>query len=128
MQNNIHIGNFLDKLIISQGINTTKIGSFRIMNRTFTNPDKLSVKKYDFLSIYTCDNITTQGRDKNFVIPKDVDTFSVHMITKGKDMFIIDQSLIYFNHYVFLNKTNRDGNYMGYHDKSIVKHCGFLNK
>ena len=43
MQNNIHIGNFLDKLIISQGINTTKIGSFRIMNRTFTNPDKLSV-------------------------------------------------------------------------------------
>lgn len=126
MQNNTNIEIFLDSLITKFKVNTNNIGSFRILNKTFTNPDNLSTKDYDFLSIFTCKEITKSGREKNFVIPKNVETFSVHMITRGKKMYNIDYKEIYFNHYMFLNKTKRGRTKSSLQDKTILKHCNFI--
>jgi hypothetical protein len=127
MQNNTNITDFFDSLIKNNKINTNKIGSFRLLNKFFTNPDNLPVNGYDFLSIYKCKEMTTTGCEKNFVIPKNVETFSVHMITKGKKMYNVDSKLVYFNHYQFLNKLKRGRDSSNLQDKTILKHCKFLN-
>lgn len=127
MQNNTNITDFFDSLIKNNKINTNKIGSFRFLNKFFTNPDNLPVNGYDFLSIYNCKEIDKTGREKNFVIPKNVETFAVHMITKGKKMYNVDSKLVYFNHYQFLNKLTRGRDRSNLQDKTILKHCKFLN-
>ena len=63
----------------------------------------------EFLKITDCDEISLSGREKNFVIPKNVNTFSVHMITEGKPMYKIGPEHGHFNHYYFLNKNGMRG-------------------
>lgn len=126
MQNNTNINDFFELLIKDNKLNTSNIGSFRILNKFFMNPDNLSTKGYDFLSIFTCQNVTTRGHEKNFVIPKNVQTFSIHMITSGKYMIKIPSEYIYFNHYVFLNKSSRGRDKCDFKDESILKHCNFI--
>lgn len=117
---NIHL--FFNNLIQDEKINTNEIGSFRLLNKLFHNPANLPTDNYNFLKIYNCDKITLSGREKNFVIPKNVTTFSVHMITKGKKMYTVSYDKIFFNHYYFLNKINRGTNKTAYIDNSIYKH------
>lgn len=126
IQYNTNIDNFIESIILNEKLNINNIGSFRILNKTFTNPNNLSTKGYDFLSIYTCDKITKSGREKNFVIPKNVSTFAVHMITMGKPMYNLDPRYIYFNHYMFLNKQDRGRDKYNFNDNSIIKHCSFI--
>lgn len=126
MQTNTNINNFLDLIITNLHLDTNNIGSFRIKNKFFTNPDNLPTHGYDFLSIFTCQEITNAGREKNFVIPKNVKTFSVHMITSGKKMYTINHKDIYFNHYMFLNKATRGRDKSDLKDKTLVKHCNFI--
>lgn len=126
IQTDTNINNFLDSFIKKLQLDTNNIGSFRILNKFFTNPDNLSTSGYDFLSIYSCQDITKKGCEKNFVIPKNIETFSIHMVTKGKKMYNIDCKYIYFNHYIFLNKTNRGKNKTNLEDKTILKHCNFI--
>ena len=96
-----------------------QIGSFTLRNKFFYNPNNLPTNK--FLTIFNCD-IITKGCEKNFVIPKNVKTFSVHMITDGKPMFLLDEKDIFFNHYVFLNKIDRGKNITDIIDNSILRH------
>lgn len=128
MQNNTNIDNFIESVILNNKLNTNNIGSFRIYSKNFSNPNNLPTKGYDFLSIYNCDKVITHGFEKNFVIPKNVSIFSVHMIVKGKPMYNIDPKHLYFNHYRFLNKTNRGRENYDYKDDSIIKHCNFIKK
>lgn len=127
IQNNTDINHFLDSLIKSKNINIDEIGSLRVLNKFFYNPDNLPTDSFNFLKIYNCDEITLSGHEKNFVIPKNVNTFSVHMITNGKKMYTVPYSDLYFNHYYFLNKTDRGKKQTKIIDKSISKHTtGFL--
>ena len=132
MQTHTNLNSCFDSLIAQNGINTNDIGSFRLLNKFFVNPDNLPTTRYDFLSIFSCAEITLDGHEKNFVIPTNVHTFSVHMITSGKPMYCIDFNTIYFNHYVFLNKSptssNRHTNGMNIYlqDNTILKHCDFI--
>jgi len=103
------IHSFLQNVILENKMNIDNIGSFRLLNKNFYNPDNLSTDGTDFLKITTCDNILLEGREKNFVIPKNVNTFSVHMITDGKQMVTLNHKCIYFNHYIFLNKHGKRG-------------------
>ena len=48
MQNNTNINNFFDSMITKFKLDTNKIGSFRILNKDFTNPDNLPTNEYDF--------------------------------------------------------------------------------
>lgn len=127
MQNNTNINNFFNSLIIENNINTNKIGSFRIKNKDFINPNNLSTQNYDFLSIFSCKEITKVGREKHFVIPKNVNTFSVHRVTSGKGMYNVNVNTLYFNHYIFLNKQKRGRDKTNLQDNSIIKHCNFIN-
>ena len=109
MQTNNNINIFIDSLIKTHKLNINKLGSFRILN------------------IYNCEEITKNGREKNFVIPKNVRTYSIHAITSGEQMFTIDSKYIYFNHYIFLNKAIRGKDISYLEDKTILKHCIFFH-
>lgn len=121
IQSKTDINSFFNEIIKNKKINVNDIGSFRILNKFFYNPNNLPTDNDNFLKIFNCDLITKKGYEKNFVIPKNVITFSVHMITNGKPMITINESKIYFNHYFFLNKTNRGRNKTNLIDKSIIK-------
>ena len=117
---NIH--HFFNQLIKNENIDMDKIGSFRLLNKDFYNPNNLPVANNQFLNIYNCDNITTSGREKNFVLPKNVITFSVHMITCGKPMYDVNEKLAQFNHYIYLNKRSRGRNITNLIDDTILFH------
>jgi hypothetical protein len=126
MQNSTDINNFFNSLILKELIEISKIGSFQILNKVFVNPNNLSTNEYDFLLIYDCKKITKYNRPKHFVIPKNIETFSVHRITNGKKRYYINSKDIYFNHYIFLNKKTRGRDKTDLQDKTILKHCNFL--
>ena len=122
MQNEKNINCFFNNLIRDENINTDEIGSFRLLNKFFYNPNNLPTDNFNFLKIYNCDELTLSGYEKNFVIPKNVSTFSVHMITTGKKMYTVSYYKLYFNHYYFLNKITRGKKQTNIIDNSIYKH------
>jgi hypothetical protein len=109
----------LKMYIDSKKINIQEIGSLRLLNKFFYNPNNKPTDKYNFLNIYNCNTITKSGNEKNFVIPRNVYVFSVHMITYGKKTHTVEPNELYFNHYIFLNKTNRGRDITPYTDDSI---------
>lgn len=113
---------FFKELIIKENIDVDKISSFRLLNKFFYNPSDLPVNNKKFLKIFNCDTITKFGHEKNFVIPRNVITFSVHMVTSGKPMYDIDEKYIYFNHYYYLNKNSRGRNNTMLIDDTILSH------
>jgi hypothetical protein len=119
MQQHTNIHTFFEDMIHKYSIPIKQIGSFTIKNKFFYNPDNLN--ETQFLNIANCDTIS-HGYEKNFVIPKHVKTFSVHRITDGKPMVLLDESDVFFNHYVYLNKTDRGKNKTEYLDNSILRH------
>ena len=127
--NSTNIYNFFTNLIKEENIDIDNIGSFRLLNKNFYNPYNLPTIGYEFLKIYNCDkNVTLctepvlSCREKCFVIPKNVDIYSVHMIVSGKPMYDVDSSKIYFNHYTYLNKEGRGRNKTNFMDYSISRH------
>jgi hypothetical protein len=122
MQKNNNIHNFFEELIIKEKIDVNKIGSFRLLNKFFYNPDNLPIDGTKFLNIFNCDKIKQEGQEKNFVLPKNVNTFRIHLITNGKPMYNVNPKYIYFNHYYFLNKHDRGRNRTNMTDKSILRH------
>lgn len=97
------IDKFINGIIKTNELDLTNIGSFKLSNKNFYNPDKMPTHGEEFFKIYNCDKIKDKG--KNFVIPKNVETYSVHEITNGKEMYSVDPKLGYINHYYFLNKS-----------------------
>ena len=81
---------------------------------------------YNFLKIYKCDKITLSGREKNFVIPKNTSIYCVHKVIRGKPMYKVPHNNLYFNHYCFLNKSNRGKDKTELIDRSIIKHTKFI--
>ncbi len=104
IQNDKNIKTFLKELIIDEKVNANSIGSFKLLSKPFFNPYNQPENDFEFLKIYYCGQIIKKGYEKNFVLPKNVSTFSVHMITKGKPMYTVSSEKIYINHYLFLNK------------------------
>lgn len=120
IQNKTDIPSFFEEFIANEKVNVDDIGSFRILNKFFYNPHNLPTDGEKFFKIVNCDKITKVGREKNFVIPKNVNTFSVHLITDGKPMITVDETKIYFNHYYFLNKPGRGRDKTNLIDTSIL--------
>lgn len=132
MQNQTDINSFFDNLIKTKNINVSNIGNFHIKNKFFYNPNKMSTDGYNFLKIYNCnENVIPKGHEKNFVIPKNVDVFANHQVTKGLAKYNVDPKDLYFNHYSFLNKDGSvltrygGGNSSTSTDNSISKHINF---
>jgi len=124
MQSHTNIHTFFEDIIAKYAYDTTKIGGFTLMNKFFYNPNEMSTEGSDFLNIYNCDTISIQKYQKNFVIPKNVKTFSVHVITDGKPTVVLNETDVFFNHYIFLNK-DRGKNKTNYTDDSISRHLKY---
>jgi len=126
MQTETHINTFFDKLIIDEKINTKEISSFKLLNKFFYNPNNLPTDGFNFLKIYSSAiNCTLRGREKNFVIPKNVQIMCVHNVEKGKKSYSVSCEKLFFNHYFFLNKSDQRGSGKGKHmsiDNSIQRH------
>jgi len=121
-----NINDFFDNFIKEKKININKTGSFVLNEKKFYNPDELPTNGYNFLKIYTCDQITENGQEKNFVIPKNCGMFSVHLLHYGEASRKIPNNRIYFNHYYYLNKEGRGREKRGNRDTSIQKHTNFI--
>jgi hypothetical protein len=117
----INIDKIFNNIIKKYNLDIRTIGSFMIKCKNFFNPDNLPTNDYEFLKIYTCEKITLKGREKNFVIPSNVKTFSVHQITSGKKTFTVNFNILYFNHYLFLNKKERGKYKTNLIDKTIKR-------
>ena len=122
IQNMSNIHHFFEQLIIKENINVNKISSFKLLNKFFYNPNNLPVINNQFLKIFNCDNITTCGHEKHFVLPKNVITFSVHVVTYGKPIYDVNKIYAYFNHYYYLNKSSRGRNNTDLIDDTILQH------
>ena len=127
-QNHNSIESFINDFVKLKNINLENLGIFKFCSKEFYNPNNLLTCDNNFFNIFKCSNVITCGHEKNFVIPKNVQTFSVHMITKGKPECVISPDLAYFNHYVFLNKNSRGKNKSNNEDSSILRHLTYLNK
>ena len=124
--NDVNIDSFFFNLIDTKKINISDIGSFSLFNKFFYNPDNLPTDGYNFLKIYNCGKITLSGREKNFVIPVNVSVYCVHRVLRGKPMYKVSHNDLYFNHYFFLNKSNRGKDETQLIDTSMTKHAKFI--
>ena len=119
-QNYTNIDTLFNDLIINNTIDINKISGFVLLNKFFYNPYNKPTDNFNFLNISNCDKIKLKGNEKLFVIPKNVNTFSVHTVTNGNPMYFVDPILLYFNHYYFLNKLNRGLNKTDLIDDTII--------
>jgi len=120
------IGSMLDHIIRRDEIDVGEISSFRLLNKFFYNPCQIPVRGgQNFLRIVSCGDIVRGGHEKNFVIPGNVKTFSVHMVTSGKEMFTVSEKDMFFNHYYFLNKITRGTDATELEDRSILSRVDF---
>ena len=98
------------------------IGSIALCDRDFYNPNNKPTNSFNFLKIYNCSEKFIDVKKKNFVIPKNVQAISVHDITLGKPVLVVDAKKAYFNHYLFLNKSDRGKKKSSIQDNSIDAH------
>lgn len=116
----MNIDLYIDKMIQQKKININRYSAINIKCKLFYNPNNLPTDGYNFLKIYNCDKVTTFGREKSFVIPKNDITYYIHNVTSGKPMYKANNSL-YFNHYYYLNKQNRGNIITDLSDNSIQR-------
>tara|TARA_X000000368_G_scaffold112523_2_gene87766 strand:+ start:4647 stop:5675 length:1029 start_codon:yes stop_codon:yes gene_type:complete len=131
-EKNIH--NFFDDYIKINNCNLDNIGGFALKCKFFFNNNNLPVNDFLFLNVLNCGDLidTRNGNGKQFVQPLNVNTFSIHNITNGKSKHLILNDVIYFNHYIFLNKPkNLHRRYKGgcnKLDNTILENAGMLTK
>lgn len=118
---------YIDKIIKEKKINIDRYSAINIKCKLFYNPNNLPTDGYNFLKIYDCDKITTFGREKSFVIPKNDITYNIHNVSSGKPMYMANNSF-HFNHYYYLNKTNRGNQITNLSDNSIQRITQLLDK
>jgi hypothetical protein len=122
------INDIFDEVIKTNNININNVGGFELVSKLFYNHDKKPENEYEFLKIIKCSDFCLTTRQKVFVIPKNVDIFSVHMIVSGKPKITIPTKILYFNHYMFLNKTDRGREKSDLLDLSMIKNIVEFNK
>lgn len=105
-QKHLKLKDIFDAEIGKNKADINNIGGFELISKCFVNTTNNSVKKFDFLKVYNCGDFILNERQKIFVIPQNVQIFSVHLIVLGKEKHTIDRGVVYFNHYIFLNKKD----------------------
>ena len=128
IQQKIKINDFFDELVLKENIDITKISCFQIFSKFFYNPHNLPTNDTLFLQIYNCSDVHKCGREKCFVIPKNTKVFSVHIVTDGLPMYTVDEKYAFFNHYYYLNKSNRGKDSTNLEDKTILLHINSHNE
>lgn len=113
-----NIDTFFSKLIKDHDININDIGAFRLEQKRFHNSDNIKDDDFNFLKVYNCGSFD-ENSGKLFVIPKNVKTVDIHDCS-GLKTYKINNKFIYYNHYCFLNKTDRCRNKIRVNEANIV--------
>ena len=104
-------------------------GGQLMLCRNFRNPFNLPEHGNEFLKIYTCDPIVYGAGNVNgskiWVHPPNVRAMLVHDITNGLQPTRLVSDVVYFNHYIFLNKHMRGREYTRDMDDSIKRIASF---
>lgn len=109
----------LNRVIQENQVDTTAISGFTIYSKLFYNPDGLSTDGTDFLKIANCSELITDSRQKMFIIPRNTQVISVHVVTNGHPTYIVNDKDMIFNHYFYLNKEDRGKERTEFKDDSI---------
>ena len=129
--NEFYIPKILDMYFMKNKLKYKDIGGLRFANRFFYNPFNYDDTEYNFLSIYITDFKFIFDRGKSFIMPSNVNCYSVHEISNGEKLIDVDYHVIYFNHYFFLNKSKRGRSIFNFtlkRDKSIKRYLKMLLK
>lgn len=105
---------------LSHSINSC---NYKIRHRGFYNPYNLDETGNNFLKIFTCEDVLPESRSKLLIKPCATTSVAIHDVTAGIRPVYLNKNTCYFNHYFFLNKSNRgreNGSY--FIDKSITRH------
>ena len=114
---------FLDGIARKITYGKQRIGGIQFKNKFFYNPDDLPIEDGQFLKIPNCAyGITKRGNEKNFVIPRNIQTFAVHLISLGSKIIVLQPEFGYFNHYIYLNKPSRGRDRTPWRDNSITRY------
>jgi hypothetical protein len=119
LQQHIHLNDFLNCVVADMKLNLDAIGGLEMISKIFTNPQNKPTDGFNFLRITHCTGFIRGSRQKMLVRPLNVQIFSVHMIVAGLSTITIPEKYGYFNHYMFLNKTNRGMELQTHQDDSI---------
>ena len=122
----INLDKIFSKIMINNNLSRESFGGFTLRQKPFYNPNNKCVNNYNFLKIYDCDHMANGGR-KVFVIPTNIGSFSVHVIACGKRVIQISPNILYFNHYLYLNKKDRGINVTNIQDNSIKRIVDLLD-
>ena len=107
-----NIPTILDDILEKTEMQYDMIGGIRFVSKIFINSENQDETGYNFLKIPHCTDYVVDSRWKYFVNPKNIHIFSVHQISIGSPPCFAPKEIIYFNHYMFLNKkTPSTGNY-----------------
>lgn len=107
--------------------NENRVGGVELVSRIFRAPEELLTHagSTDFFRATLCTEYIFVARQKVFVIPRNVQIFSVHMIVKGlpKRTADPDKSMC-FHHYWFLSRSPRGEVSTPCVDTSMVEYAG----
>lgn len=118
----INLNDIFSNQLKINNINYDSLGGWHIICKLFYNQNNLIDNSYNFFKIFTCSEcILNAGRRKLFVIPKNINTVSIHNITSGKKTIQININTLFFNHYFFLNKSYRNNEKGYFIDDSITR-------
>jgi len=120
---NSGIRRFLDGISRKTCLGNIQIGGLQFKNKFFYNPDDQPIENGHFLRIPNCANgVKKSGNEKNFVKPRNIKTFAIHLISSGGKIIVLHQELGYFNHYIYLNKPSRGREKTPWRDDSITRY------
>lgn len=105
------LDSFFDHILSDRNLSLNEISAFRLNAKEFYNPSGSMEVGYEFMKIFECGDVIKRRREKMFVNPRNVLIFSCHIITKytknSKPVLTMDDSQLYYNHYLYLNKPGR---------------------
>lgn len=103
------------------------VGGVELVSRIYAPPTGFERRagSTEFFKAAQCTEWIRTARQKVFVIPSNVEIFSVHMIVTGKPKRTADpETELCFNHYWFLSsKPVREQLAMPCQDTTILRHC-----
>ena len=117
------IRRFLDGIARKTPLGKQRIGGLQFANKFFYNPDNLPTDNGRFLRIPNCaEFFSIREREKCFILPNNVKIFDIHNIKVGGPLQLIPHKLGYFNHYLYLNKTDRGRDKTPWRDTTIYRY------
>jgi hypothetical protein len=117
----------IDCALLEMGTEHKDIGGIRVFQRRFFNGLLMPTHGHRFFYIGTC-AIQNDHRNgwKQFVNPRNVNTYCVHEITNGVNYATMPNEVMHFNHYYFLNKAGRGMDRTLYRDYSLLRFLNYM--